>query len=440
MSVVLLKTRRTADLGPQRAPPVTNGFAPPVATGFAPLLAPRAAPPAPDPRAPPPSLGPPQIANLGPGYDFLGCAVEGEGDTVFARPRPDLPPGAVEIESMSGENCRRLSRDPRDNCCGIAAAAVLRRLSAAEGGPGVTCGVGLALRKGMPLGSGMGSSAASAAAAAEAVSALFGSPLPRAALVHAGLESEAAVSGWHADNIAPAVLGGFVLVRSTPGPATEDEADGPSDPAGSGALDVLSLPWGGAAGAMRPGGGGGGGGAPDDVFFVLVCPRFEAPTRLMRAAVPRTVPSPAWIANSTQGASLVAGVLAGDARLVGAALSADCIVEPARGPLIPGFAAVKEAALAAGARGCTISGAGPTVVAVVDCPRVGEAVRAAMCDAFGAHGGLGIDRSSVTRLALEGARAEARPARAFPRDEDGDETASGDGGGARGKGGDGGSE
>ena len=67
--------------------------------------------------------------------------------------------------------------------------------------------------QGLPLGSGLGSSAASAAAGAWAVNALFGSPLSKEQLVPAGLASEAIVSGYHADNIAPALLGGFILIR-----------------------------------------------------------------------------------------------------------------------------------------------------------------------------------------------------------------------------------
>ena len=100
-------------------------------------------------------------------------------------------------------------RQATKNCVGIAALETLRLLGGAP-----ACGVGLRLAKGLPLGSGMGSSAASAAAAALATNALFGAPLPKEALVPAGLASEAAVSGYHADNIAPALLGGFILIRS----------------------------------------------------------------------------------------------------------------------------------------------------------------------------------------------------------------------------------
>lgn len=107
---------------------------------------------------------------------------------------------------MTGEG-GRLSSDPAKNCVGIAATETLKMI----GQP--SCGIGLTLHKGLPLGSGMGSSAASAAAAAWAVNGLFESPISKDQLVLAGLVSEAAVSGYHADNIGPALLGGFVLVR-----------------------------------------------------------------------------------------------------------------------------------------------------------------------------------------------------------------------------------
>ena len=137
---------------------------------------------------------------------------------------------------------------------------------------------------------------------------------------------------------------------------------------------------------------------------MLVNPRFEAPTAEMRAVLPKVIPMPAVVNNCAQGGSLVAGILLGDAALIGRSLNADAIVEPVRGPLIPGFAAVKAAALGAGAYGCTISGAGPTAVAVVSDPQVGERVKAAMVAAFTSAGGLAVNSAKVVRLDNEGAR------------------------------------
>lgn len=307
------------------------------------------------------AFAPATVANLGPGFDWMGCAVEGEGDVVVARVLPDRP-GEVVIEGIEGDG-GRLSLEAPKNCVGIAAIETLRLLGGAP-----SCGVGLRLQKGLPLGSGMGSSAASAAAAAWAVNSLFGCPLEKDQLIYAGLASEAAVSGYHADNIAPALMGGFILIRSC-------------DP-----LDLQRLPFTG------------------DLWFVLVNPRFEAPTAEMRAALRKEVPMNEVVNNCAMGGSLVAGILLGDAALIGRSLDSDLIVEPVRGPLIPGFQAVKEAARAAGAYGCTISGAGPTAVAIVSDPEVGERVKAAMVAAFKSAGKLEVNSAAIVRLDNEGAR------------------------------------
>ncbi|CAI5927800.1 unnamed protein product [Closterium sp. NIES-64] len=309
------------------------------------------------------AFAPATVANLGPGFDFLGCAVEGLGDHVTARilDVPAPPSGNIIIESIEGDN-GRLGFDPTTNCIGIAARATMELLGLyGLDGKGGSSGsgsnlpvIGLTLNKGLPLGSGLGSSAASAAAAAVAVNALFGSPLSKAQLVLAGLQSEAAVSGYHADNVAPALMGGFVLVRSYR------------------PLHLIPLAF----------------GEGKKLFFVVVTPAFEAPTKEMRAALPKEITMASHVANSSQAAALIHAIHTGDARLLGAALASDTIVEPRRSPLIPGMSAVKVAAKAAGAHGCTISGAGPTAVAVVDSEEVGRAVGAAMVEAFQEQGKL----------------------------------------------------
>lgn len=137
------------------------------------------------------------------------------------------------------------------------------------------CSVGLSLKleKGLPLGSGLGSSAASAAAAAVAVNELFGAKLVVDQLVLAGLESEQKVSGYHADNIAPAVMGGFVLIRSY------EHLE----------LKRLIFP------------------EKQELYFILVSPEFEAPTKKMRAALPAEIGMSHHVWNCSQ-AGDVAGL------------------------------------------------------------------------------------------------------------------------------------
>ncbi|XP_078440324.1 homoserine kinase [Wolffia australiana] len=310
------------------------------------------------------AFAPATVANLGPGFDFLGCAVDGVGDYVTASVEPHIRPGTVAISAITGGNgVSKLSKDPLWNCAGIAAIEVMRMLSVRS------VGVSLHLHKGLPLGSGLGSSAASAAAAAVAVNKLFGGHLSPLELVLACLVSEAKVSGYHADNVGPAIMGGFVLIRSY-------------NP-----LDIARLDF-----------------PPDkELFFVLVSPDFEAPTKKMRAALPASIDMKDHIFNSSQAAALVSAVVLGDVKTLGSALSSDVIVEPRRAPLIPGMVEVKRAALQAGAFGCTISGAGPTAVAVIDDEEKGKLIGERMVEAFLSDGGLS-SSMTVSRLDRVGAR------------------------------------
>ncbi|GAB2291655.1 hypothetical protein Dimus_025911 [Dionaea muscipula] len=318
------------------------------------------------------TFAPATIANLGPGFDFLGCAVDGLGDFVSLSVDPSVHPGQLSISHITGPaaSVKRLSKDPLLNCAGIAAIAAMKLLGIRS------VGLSLTLEKGLPLGSGLGSSAASAAAAAVAVNEIFGRKLSVSELVQAGLESEAQVSGYHADNIAPAIMGGFVLIRSY-------------EP-----LDLMRL------------------GFPveKDLFFVLVSPEFVAPTRKMRAALPKEIGMPHHVWNCSQAGALVASVLQGDLVGLGKALSSDKIVEPRRAPLIPGMEAVKAAALEAGAFGCTISGAGPTAVAVIGVEERGKEIGERMAEAFWKVGNLKAV-ATVNRLDRSGARVVSSIAR-----------------------------
>ncbi|WOG87838.1 hypothetical protein DCAR_0207070 [Daucus carota subsp. sativus] len=293
------------------------------------------------------TFAPATVANLGVGFDFLGCAVDGLGDFVTLSLDSSVRPGFVSISDITGST-RKLTLNPLNNCAGIAAISVMKMLNVRS------VGVSLVLHKGLPLGSGLGSSAASAAAAAVAVNEIFGGRLSVSELVLAGLESEKKVSGYHADNVAPAIMGGFVLIR------------------GYEPLDLIHLKF--------P--------VEKELFFVLVTPEFEAPTKKMRAALAKEVSMADHVWNSSQAGALVAAVLQGDLRGMGSALSSDKIVEPKRAPLIPGMEDVKKAALKAGAFGCTISGAGPTVVAVTDDEEKGRLIGDCMVRSFMEFGNL----------------------------------------------------
>eukprot|EP00899_Mesostigma_viride_P014409 jgi/Mesvir1/2296/Mv19332-RA.1 len=313
-------------------------------------------------------FAPATVANLGPGFDIMGCAVSGAGDTVVATIRRDIP-GQVVIGDIQGDN-GRLTRVAAENSAGVGAIEVMKLLGIRS------VGLEIRLNKGLPLGSGLGSSAASAAAGAWAANAIFGAPLKKHQLVPAGLAAEAVVSGYHADNVAPSLMGGFVLIRSY-------------DP-----LDIIQLAYGAAAPK---------GTAPSDLYMVTVTPLFEAPTKEMRAVLPKEISMKEHVKNSGQAAGLVNAILTGNARMLGNALGSDTIVQPVREPLIPGFKEVREAAVAVGAYGCAISGAGPTAVAICDDPDIAQRAKVVMIHAFQEAGGLKAS-GTIGKVDMEGAR------------------------------------
>jgi homoserine kinase len=283
-------------------------------------------------------FAPATVANLGPGLDVLGLALAAPGDRVTAQLSPG---GGVTVTAVTGDG-GALPLDPKMNTAGIAAEATLAKA-------GVATGVSLTLHKGMPIGSGLGSSAASAAAAAYAVNLLIGAPLRKVELVGPCLAAEAVVAGRHADNVAPALLGGLILVRSL-------------DP-----LDLVRLPL------------------PEGLVVAVVTPRMELSTRAARAALPKDVPLASLVRNTANIAALVSACYSGDLGLLARTLT-DAVATPARAPLIPGCAEVIEAALDAGALGSSISGAGPSIFALCRSERsAGEVVRG-MAAAFAARG------------------------------------------------------
>lgn len=291
-------------------------------------------------------FAPATVANLGPGFDCLGVAVTGLGDVIEAEKMPngielELEVGNCPLSGSTGDS--PLSDDPMKNTAGIAATEALKRL----GNPG---GIRMKLIKGLPNGSGLGSSAASAAAAAGAVNELYGRRLSPAAMVACTLEAEAAVSGGRfADNVAPAVLGGAVLVRSL-------------DP-----LDLVPL------------------GTLPNIKIVLVTPRIQVLTREARAALPSHVALPDLVRHTADASGLVAAFLTGDDDLLVRALR-DNLIESVRARFIPGYAAVRTAAFEAGAEAFSISGSGPTVFAVTRHETAGQRIAEAMTAAFNAAG------------------------------------------------------
>lgn len=285
------------------------------------------------------AFAPASSANLGPGFDLLGHSLEGWHDRATVR-RIETP--EVRIEGIEGV-ITALPAGAEDNTAG---AALLSMRAALD----LPFGFAVRLRKGIPLGSGLGGSAASAVAAVVAANALLDTPLPAEALYPFALDGEAVASGSrHGDNIAPSLLGGLVAAFH-----------------GDGLAPVQ----------LR---------APAWLHAAVVHPAVVLETRVARAALVEPYPIQRIVAQTHHLAALLLGIERDDEALIRRGLD-DVLVEPRRAGLIPGFAAVKQAALDAGALGSSISGAGPSVFGWFRGRAAAEAGGAAMQSAFAEAG------------------------------------------------------
>lgn len=292
------------------------------------------------------AYAPATVSNLGPGFDCLGLAVRGPGDTVRARRREQ--PGVL-ISKITGDN-GRLPRDGSNTAC-VAVTALLERLGLAD-----RVGVELELDKGLPLGSGLGSSGASACAALVATVTALGLSVGNEALIDAARKGEAVACGSpHPDNVAPAILGGIVLIAAT-------------DP-----LRVVSLP------------------VPESLRLAIYTPGCEVKTADARAVLPERVSLDATVRQSARLGLLIHALHTNDLALLGEAI-VDDIVEPARAHLIPGFLDAKINALEAGALACSISGAGPTCFALADSDERAAALLEILDETFTMAGVAGVGR------------------------------------------------
>lgn len=286
------------------------------------------------------AFSPASVGNVAVGFDILGHTVAGPGDIATVR---RIAEPAVRMAAIRG-GVPGLPMRAADNTAGAALMALREALALAHG-------FEIELDKGIALGSGLGGSAASCVAALVAANALLDAPLSREALYPFAMAGEAVASGGlHGDNVGPMLVGGLVL-------ATAER------------LVPVAVPahW----------------------HCAVVRPHFALETRVARAALSAPFALHEFVVQSAALAQVLLGCERGDAALVRAGLR-DHLVEPRRAPLIPGFAAVKQAALDAGAMGASISGAGPSVFAWFEGREAAASAAAAMVAAFAAAG-LGSD-------------------------------------------------
>lgn len=302
------------------------------------------------------AFAPATVSNVACGFDVLGFALSAPGDEVTVRFAGG--DGAVAIDDITGDD-GRLPRDPGRNTASVAAQTLLARL-------GERRRIALTIRKGLPLSSGLGGSAASAVAAVVAVDGLLGARTPLDALMACAFEGERIGAGSaHGDNIGPAIYGGLVLVRVANPP------------------DVIRLP------------------VPAGLTAVVVHPDLEIETAKARALLGTTVPLADAIRQWANLGALVDALHRGDFAQLSRSLE-DSIAEPRRAPLVPGLAAIKRAAVDAGALGCSLSGSGPSLFALCRDEAGAGAVADAMTHAVKRHIG-GEPQTYISPIAPRGA-------------------------------------
>ena len=258
---------------------------------------------------------PATIANISCGFDVLGLCLETTGDEMIIRKSDNK---GIRITKIIGAD---LPLETSKNVAGVAGLALLEAID-------YEFGFDIEIYKNIKAGSGIGSSAASASGAVFGINELVGKPFTQKELVSFAMKGEAIASGSeHADNVAPAILGGITLVRSyVP-------------------LDIIKIE------------------SPSELYATVIHPQIELKTSEMRAVLQPMIPLKSAIVQWGNLGGLIAGLYTSDYELIGRSLH-DEIVEPLRGPYIPKFDLIKKAALENGALGSGISGSGPSIFAL----------------------------------------------------------------------------
>ena len=257
-------------------------------------------------------FSPATVANVSCGFDVLGFCLDSIGDEMVIRKTTEK---GIRITKIEGYD---LPFEVEKNVAGVSALAMYEAANP-------NCGFEIEIYKHIKPGSGVGSSSASAVGSVYGMNVLLGNPYSKTELTAFAMKGEAVASqSEHADNIAPALFGGFTLVKSL-------------DP-----LEVLQIP------------------TPSDLFAVVIHPQIEIKTADARKILPKTIALKEAITQWSNVGSLVHGLHTNDYDLISRSLK-DVVVEPFRSQLIPGFESIKKTALAHGALGTGISGSGPSV-------------------------------------------------------------------------------
>jgi len=280
------------------------------------------------------AFAPASVGNVAIGFDILGFSVDALGDRVTVSRRKEPGVGIHAVRGVAGD----LPKQPERNTAGRALLAMQEALRP-------SFGFEMEIDKGIPLGSGLGGSAASAVGAVVAANALLDEPCSKLELLKFAMHGEAVASGsLHVDNIAPSMFGGLVLTVGIDHPR------------------VKQIP------------------VPPDVRAVIMHPHMFLSTKQARAILRRTVEMSDFVWQTANLAGFISGCYTNDLDMIRASFE-DVVIEPQRQALIPGFPEVRRAAIEAGALGCSISGAGPTMFAWAN-TAIAPRVLAAMHEEF----------------------------------------------------------
>ncbi|MBA3750204.1 MAG: homoserine kinase [Nitrosopumilus sp.] len=288
---------------------------------------------------------PSSTANLGPGYDVFGLGLNALEDIIYLKVIKKSKNNSNNIIiRIKGEGSKSIPTDPERNSSG----KVAKKIIADHDLHKYDCMI--EIEKNIPPGYGMGSSAASAVATAIALNKIFNLDLNDTKLLNYAAEGELASAGVkHYDNIAGSFFGDFVIVRSTP------------------ELEFIKIK------------------SPKDLTLVVCVPLIDVPkmkTEFARKILPEEVPLKKMVQNLSNACTIVAGFFNKDVQMICNGIH-DCIIEPARQKLIPGYAQVKESSLQAGALAFAISGAGPSTIAFLNSKNKGLRVSDAMKETYG---------------------------------------------------------
>lgn len=304
------------------------------------------------------AAAPCSTANLGPGYDVFGLALDAFEDKVKVSRASSDGEGRISIKNSD----QAIPSTPESNSAGLVAKKMMQDF-------GISDNIEIEVTKGVPTGYGVGSSAASAAAAAMAFNTLYDLKIDKNRLVEYAAEGEVASAGTkHYDNVSASLLGGFVICRI--------------------ASDRLQFT------RLEP---------PKDLVLVVAVPWLEVPkkkTEVARSVLPKVVPLKDVVHNISGAATIVAGFALKDVETITKGID-DAIIEPARKHLIPGYDSVKQNAISAGALAVTISGAGPSMIAFLKTSKNAKTVAAAMVKGFKE---TGIESRTFVCRASKGAR------------------------------------